>query len=104
MEALVPYDKGELLSTIHQVGIVEETVSFFSPIHLFLHSNCTMKIGNYQLPITACEVFIQLKFWLDLTFLHVKEYVENGTLVKAHVPLPLARLLTPMRQQVAMTQ
>ncbi|CAA7395225.1 unnamed protein product [Spirodela intermedia] len=57
VEALVPYDKGELLSTIHQVGIVEET-----------------------------------------------EYVENGTWVRAHVPLPLARLLTPMRQQVAMTQ
>ncbi|XP_077247994.1 GTP-binding protein, HflX isoform X2 [Tasmannia lanceolata] len=44
VEAFVPYDKGELLSTIHQ------------------------------------------------------EYMENGTLVRAHVPLPLARLLTPMRQ------
>ncbi|OEL24709.1 GTPase HflX [Dichanthelium oligosanthes] len=29
------------------------------------------------------------------------EYKENGTFVKAHVPLPLARLLTPLRQQVA---
>lgn len=29
------------------------------------------------------------------------EYMENGTFVKAHVPLPLARLLTPLRQQVA---
>ncbi|KAF7053637.1 hypothetical protein CFC21_061509 [Triticum aestivum] len=29
------------------------------------------------------------------------EYMENGTLIKAHVPLPLARLLTPLRQQVA---
>ncbi|CAL4992143.1 unnamed protein product [Urochloa decumbens] len=28
------------------------------------------------------------------------EYKENGTFVKAHVPLPLARLLTPLRQQV----
>jgi len=31
------------------------------------------------------------------------EHMENGTLVKAHVPLPLARLLTPLRQQVAAT-
>ncbi|XP_037427316.1 GTPase HflX [Triticum dicoccoides] len=29
------------------------------------------------------------------------EYMENGTLIKAHVPLPLARLLTPLRQHVA---
>ncbi|MQL90514.1 hypothetical protein Taro_023108 [Colocasia esculenta] len=57
VEALVPYDKGELLNTIHQVGIVEGT-----------------------------------------------DYTESGTLVRAHVPLPLARLLTPMRRQVAMAQ
>jgi len=49
--ALIPFDKGELLSTIHQVGMVEKT-----------------------------------------------EYKENGTLVRAHVPLRFARLLTPMRQ------
>lgn len=54
VEAFVPYDKGELLNTIHRVGIVEGT-----------------------------------------------EYMENGTLIRAHVPLPLARLLTPMRQEVA---
>ncbi|XP_015697708.2 GTPase HflX [Oryza brachyantha] len=53
IEAFVPYDKGELLSDIHKVGMVEKT-----------------------------------------------EYMENGTFVKAHVPLPLARLLTPLRQQV----
>ncbi|XP_078429805.1 GTP-binding protein, HflX [Wolffia australiana] len=57
VEALVPYDKGELLNTIHQVGIVEDA-----------------------------------------------QYMEAGTLIKAHVPLPLARQLTPLRQQVAMTQ
>lgn len=51
VEALVPFNKGELLSTIHQVGMVEKT-----------------------------------------------EYMENGTLVKAHVPLRFARMLTPMRQ------
>ncbi|KAI3686650.1 hypothetical protein L1987_80333 [Smallanthus sonchifolius] len=51
VEALVPFDKGELLSTIHQVGMVERT-----------------------------------------------EYTENGTLVRGHVPLRYARLLTPMRQ------
>lgn len=51
VEALIPFDKGELLSTIHQVGMVERT-----------------------------------------------EYTENGTLVRAHVPLRFARLLTPMRQ------
>lgn len=27
VEALVPFDKGELLSTIHQVGMVQGTVS-----------------------------------------------------------------------------
>ncbi|KAK8642402.1 hypothetical protein V6N13_011746 [Hibiscus sabdariffa] len=51
VEALLPFDKGELLSTIHQVGMVEKT-----------------------------------------------EYTENGTFVKAFVPLRFARLLTPMRQ------
>lgn len=51
VEALVPFDKGELLSSIHQIGMVERT-----------------------------------------------DYTENGTLVKAYVPLRLARLLTPMRQ------
>lgn len=51
VEALIPFDKGELLSTIHRVGMVEKS-----------------------------------------------EYTENGTVVKAHVPLRYARLLTPMRQ------
>ncbi|XP_021851057.1 uncharacterized protein [Spinacia oleracea] len=51
VEALVPFDKGELLSSIHRIGMVETT-----------------------------------------------DYTENGTLVKAYVPLRLARLLTPMRQ------
>lgn len=51
VEALIPFDKGELLSTIHHVGLIEKT-----------------------------------------------EYVENGTLIRAHVPLRFARLLTPMRQ------
>ncbi|KAK6938871.1 GTP binding domain [Dillenia turbinata] len=51
VEALVPFDKGEILSTVHQVGMVERT-----------------------------------------------EYMESGTLVRAHVPLRLARLLAPMRQ------
>ncbi|KAI4339900.1 hypothetical protein MLD38_024785 [Melastoma candidum] len=54
IEALVPFDKGELLSAIHQVGMVEWT-----------------------------------------------EYTEKGTLIKAHVPLRFARLLTPMRQLCA---
>ncbi|CAN1314555.1 GTPase HflX [Linum perenne] len=50
VEALIPFDKGELLSTVHQVGMVETTA-----------------------------------------------YTENGTLIKAHVPLRFARLLTPLR-------
>ncbi|XP_055834344.1 uncharacterized protein LOC129902922 [Solanum dulcamara] len=53
VEALIPFDKGEILSTIHQVGMVERT-----------------------------------------------EYTEKGTLVRAHVPLRFARLLTPMRQML----
>lgn len=51
IEALIPFDKGELISTLHTVGMVERT-----------------------------------------------EYIENGTLVRAYVPLRFARLLTPMRQ------
>ncbi|CDP07472.1 unnamed protein product [Coffea canephora] len=51
VEALIPFDKGELLSTIHRVGMVEKT-----------------------------------------------EYIDKGAVVKAHVPLRFARLLTPMRQ------
>ncbi|XP_026442661.1 uncharacterized protein LOC113342288 [Papaver somniferum] len=51
VEALIPFDKGELLNTIHRVGMVEGT-----------------------------------------------EYTEDGTLIRAHVPLPIARQLTPMRQ------
>ncbi|MCL7044332.1 hypothetical protein MKW94_023811 [Papaver nudicaule] len=51
VEALIPFDKGELLDTIHRVGMVEGT-----------------------------------------------EYTEAGTLIRAHVPLPIARQLTPMRQ------
>ncbi|KAF3785410.1 GTPase [Nymphaea thermarum] len=50
VEALVPYDKGELLNTIHEVGMVEKM-----------------------------------------------DYKEEGTFVRAYVPLPLARSLTPMR-------
>ncbi|PKA62123.1 GTP-binding protein [Apostasia shenzhenica] len=52
VEAFVPYGQGDLLSTIHQVGIVEET-----------------------------------------------EYMEQGTIVRAYVPLSLARSLTPVRQK-----
>ncbi|KAL3634304.1 hypothetical protein CASFOL_021358 [Castilleja foliolosa] len=51
VEALIPFEKGELLSTIHHVGMVEKI-----------------------------------------------EYVENGALVRAHVPLRFASLLTPMRR------
>ncbi|KAJ8762232.1 hypothetical protein K2173_007388 [Erythroxylum novogranatense] len=51
VEALIPFDKGELLSTIHKVGVVDKT-----------------------------------------------EYMANGTVVRAHVPLRFARLLTPLRQ------
>ncbi|CAG7892320.1 unnamed protein product [Brassica rapa] len=53
VEALLPFDKGDLLSTIHKVGMVKET-----------------------------------------------EYTENGTLVRAHVPLRFAQLLKPMRHLV----
>ncbi|VFQ62420.1 unnamed protein product [Cuscuta campestris] len=51
VEALIPFDKAELLSSIHQDGIVDKT-----------------------------------------------EYRGNGTLVRGYVPLPLARVLTPMRK------
>ncbi|KAL6504711.1 hypothetical protein OROHE_023469 [Orobanche hederae] len=51
IEALIPFEKGELLSTIHHVGMVEKT-----------------------------------------------EYVENGALIRAYVPLRFASLLTCVRQ------
>lgn len=51
IEASVPFDMGELVNTVHRVGIVEKV-----------------------------------------------EYFEKGTMIKAHVPLSLARQLTPMRQ------
>ncbi|XP_047168881.1 GTPase HflX isoform X2 [Vigna umbellata] len=51
VEALLPFENGDLLSTIHQVGMVEKI-----------------------------------------------EYTEQGTYIKAHVPLRFARMLTPMRQ------
>jgi hypothetical protein len=35
VEALIPFDKGELLSTIHQVGMVERTVSICRIVNLF---------------------------------------------------------------------
>lgn len=54
VEALIPFDKGDLLSSIHKVGIVEHA-----------------------------------------------DYTNDGTLVKARVPLPLARVLTPLRQVAA---
>ncbi|GAB4852061.1 hypothetical protein Ancab_016254 [Ancistrocladus abbreviatus] len=53
VEALIPFSEGELLSSVHQLGMVERT-----------------------------------------------HYTENGTLVKAYVPLRLARLLIHMRQLV----
>ena len=36
VEALIPFDKGELLSTIHQVGMVERTVSICGILNLFI--------------------------------------------------------------------
>lgn len=36
VEALIPFDKGELLSTIHQVGMVERTVSISSILNSFI--------------------------------------------------------------------
>ncbi|CAH2069581.1 unnamed protein product, partial [Thlaspi arvense] len=53
VEALLPFDKGDLLSTIHKVGMVKES-----------------------------------------------EYTEDGTLIRAHVPLRFAQLLKPMRHLV----
>lgn len=55
VEASVPYDKGDLVSIIHRLGIVKQV-----------------------------------------------EYSEEGTIIKAHVPLQLARQLTPMRQPCAL--
>lgn len=38
VEALIPFDKGEILSTIHQVGMVERIVSivFLQQVIVFL--------------------------------------------------------------------
>ncbi|KAF9604891.1 hypothetical protein IFM89_011173 [Coptis chinensis] len=42
-----------------------------------------------------------LQDFCDEVQVRLKEYTEKGTLVRAHVPLPLARQLTPMRQLCA---
>jgi hypothetical protein len=34
VEALLPFENGDLLSTIHQVGMVEKTVSKYTPVPL----------------------------------------------------------------------
>lgn len=36
VEALIPFDKGEILSTMHQVGMVERTVSTLFPGYLII--------------------------------------------------------------------
>lgn len=61
VEALVPFDKGELLSTMHQVGMVERTVSILSILinfifllfyqELILHHYFLMP---FSLPLPLC--------------------------------------------------
>lgn len=80
VEALIPFDKGELLSTLYHVGIVERTVSLSSCLYLY---------------IVSANIFPNFSNHFCVTY---QEYIENGTLVRAHVPLRFARLLTPMRQ------
>ncbi|KAL6504424.1 hypothetical protein OROGR_026347 [Orobanche gracilis] len=82
IEALIPFEKGELLSTIHHVGMVEKTVPFIS-----------INISNPPTPIP--HVFA-LTFKADANT--QGEYVENGALIRAYVPVRFARLLTCMRQ------
>lgn len=36
VEALIPFEKGDLLSTIHQVGMVERTVSILHFLITFI--------------------------------------------------------------------
>lgn len=52
IEALVPFDKGELLSTIHQVGMVEKTVSFCSLIYSISISSPTCSHSNRKVLIS----------------------------------------------------
>ena len=49
VEALVPFDKGELLSSIHKLGIVERTVSVLTD-HLSFFNNF-LKVTDV---LTAC--------------------------------------------------
>lgn len=84
IEALVPFDKGELLNTIHKVGVVEKTVSILQNAFLYLQHSSYLHSATSQ---------VDILFWLLL-----QEYTESGTLIKAHVPLRFAQLLTPLRQ------
>ncbi|KAK4365127.1 hypothetical protein RND71_016485 [Anisodus tanguticus] len=117
VEALIPFDKGELLSTIHQVGMVERTERtapsttakvFYNMSSRNLVKNlriCLPLAMNYMRKLSIPTV-TQIHFCFH--FLHwfkqygdnfdKMEYTEKGTLVRAHVPLRFARLLTPMRQ------
>lgn len=106
IEAIVPYDQGELLNSIHQIGMVERTVS--STLDL-PNTSPLFTVDKFYTHLTFCEHLFTncpdlVVRWID--FLHCflifpQEYSESGTFVKAHVPLRLARLLAPLRQQAA---
>ncbi|KAF8700113.1 hypothetical protein HU200_034476 [Digitaria exilis] len=62
------------------------------------------KLKDSMVPIEAFVPYDKGDLLNDIHkvgMVEIMEYKENGTFVKAHVPLPLARLLTPLRQQVA---
>lgn len=46
VEALIPFDKGELLSTIHHVGMVEKIVSNLSSILCSASSEGLQLVGS----------------------------------------------------------
>ncbi|KAF8673163.1 hypothetical protein HU200_048711 [Digitaria exilis] len=61
------------------------------------------KLKDSMVPIEAFVPYDKGDLLNDIHkvgMVEIMEYKENGTFVKAHVPLPLARLLTPLRQQV----
>lgn len=78
VEALLPFENGDLLSTIHQVGMVEKTVSTYIPLpinqlppvdqNLELVFPSPFKLVNYILYINSWFSYLLLLDFLTFHF------------------------------------
>lgn len=100
VEAVVPYRKGDLLDVIHRLGVVESEVSALATSSSM---QADRTVVREQGPATCLHVS-KLKHrqgWPHPRLLWLpQEYLEQGTLVHAYVPLSLSRKLMPFRSEV----